>query len=94
MPQYTESTVTIPTAGAQILSAAPKRKAIIFPAPPTNRYTLSAQGVPVLDVGINVYPAGERLILTEADHGQAVQKGWFAASAVAGQIIVIGEVYE
>lgn len=94
MPRFQETKVVVLAAGGQILGPAEKRVGLIFPSPPTNRYTLTTIPTPVLDVGFNQYPATQPWDLSAIHVGQMVQKAWFGISAVADQTIVIGEIYE
>ena len=94
MPRFQETRVTVLAAGGQILPAAEKRVGIIWPSPPTNRYTITTIPTPVIDVGFNQYPATQPWDLTALLYGQITSKAWFGISAVADQVIVIGEIYE
>jgi hypothetical protein len=94
MPNYIERTVVCLAAGGEIVGPSRARIGIVFPGPPTNRYTLSTRAIPTIDVGLTLYPALAPLSIRIETYGDGVKQAWFAISAVADQTIVIGEIIE
>lgn len=85
------TTPTVPAAGGQILGASAWRRSIVFMPPPTNRYTVSPNGVPALDQGITILPGTPPTVLNAHDVGDLVTKAWFGISAVADQTVGVIE---
>jgi hypothetical protein len=92
-PRRSESiqyTVNVPTTGDGLMHPDPKRIAVCFNPPVTNRYTITTDTTLLtLDVGITLYPGSDPLILTEREHGEMVRRGWFAISATAAQNVTV-----
>lgn len=64
-----QKTTSVDTTDSPLLGPNPRRWALIFSAPLTNRYTLSFKRAAVLDEGITVYPTTLPLVLTHNEFG-------------------------
>lgn len=85
---------TVTTSVGQITGPAQQRRALIFTPPLTGSYTLRP-GVESLSAGagLNMLPTSSILQLTYEEHGDIVQKSWFAIGS-ASLAIGFVETYE
>ena len=79
--------VTVTTTGNPVLTNSPNRRALVIPAPLTNRITYGYGSIPVLDQGLTMYPNQIPIILDRSTHGALVTRELFAISAVASQVV-------
>jgi hypothetical protein len=89
-----QTTVTVATSSTNLVRPNPRRIALAFNAPPTNRYTISLELTALLDQGITMYPTNNPFVLTVLEHGDWVRRGWAAISATASQSITIIELFQ
>jgi hypothetical protein len=70
---------TISTSLSQITGPAQQRRALIFTPPLTGSYTISPSGDSLsAGLGLNMLASSSVLELTYEEHGDIVQKSWFA----------------
>jgi hypothetical protein len=98
MPQQSRSrrdqrTVSVGTTDSPLLGPNPQRKAIIFVAPATNRYTVSFTGAAVLDQGLTIYPGQPPMNLDRDVYGDAFIEEVRAISAGVAQIVSVIDVF-
>jgi hypothetical protein len=79
-------------ASGGFLSPALNRIGLILMPPGTNRYSISFDGVAVLDQGITVYPSQNPIFLHSLYVGSLTQRPVTAISATAAQTVQVYEI--
>lgn len=83
--------VNVATTSTPLLGYNQNRKALYFPAPPTNRYTVSQEPTTAVDDGMTLHPDTNGLLLSAKDIGDGIVNPWSAISDTGAQNVTVIE---